>query len=132
MSLTQDVTLGNMPTAKKGPKKRTRAAFKHSRGDSEALFAIGLLGESGGGFRGDPSPGVEGGAWKDPQPHSCQRPESLPGTEADCPERGSQIPMPHPAGRTALVEGEGEGKWSPPGDSSMRSDLLWGPISHEV
>ena len=113
MNLNRGVTLGYIHTAKKSPPKGTQAAFKDSPGDSEALFAPWLLGKSRRGFRRDPSPGGEGGAWEDPQPHSCQRPENLPGTEEDGPEYGPQFPPPYPPGRTALVERKGEGKWSP-------------------
>ena len=124
MILAQDVTLGNMLTTERKPKKGSSATLNYSRGDSEALFATGLLGESGGGFRGDTGTSVERGAWKDPQPHGCQRPESLSGTETSCQKYGSQIPAPYPPGRTALVEGKGEGKRPSPGKPSMRSLFL--------
>ena len=51
---------------------------------------------------------MEAGTWEDPQPHSCQSPESLSGPEADCPECGSQVPAPYSTDRIALAEGEGE------------------------
>ena len=69
---------------------------------------------------------MEGGARIDAKPKGKK---GAPGIHQIESQFGFEIPTFYPPGRTALVEGKGEGKRSLLGDSAMRSDLLWGLVT---